>query len=313
MQFRSISDLRRTILANLHRVPADVDVIVGVPRSGMLPASIVALDRNLPMADLENFAQGRLLATGSTRKVAQTSKPFEAMKHALIIDDSISSGGSLTKARAVLQSLSGTMKLTFAAVYGVQPVHDAAEIIFETVDHPRAFEWNVMHHWVLSQACLDIDGVLCHDPKPHENDDGDAYMNFLRTARPLSIPSVPVNTLVTSRLERYRPETEEWLRAQGVQYERLIMLDVASAEERRRLGLHGKFKGKFYRESDHSLFIESELHQAETIAEMSGKPVLSIEGMIMCYPGIPTLAIIKAKARRRLTRFMIRGGRVLAG
>lgn len=56
------------------------------------------------------------------------------------------------------------------------------------------------------------------------------------------------------------------------------MLDLPSAAERRQAGVHGSHKAAYYRTSSARLFVESELHQANEIARMSGKPVLSIEG-----------------------------------
>lgn len=40
MQFRSIADLSCTLHSGLHLVLDDVDLIVGIPRGGMLPASL---------------------------------------------------------------------------------------------------------------------------------------------------------------------------------------------------------------------------------------------------------------------------------
>ncbi|WP_126174429.1 phosphoribosyltransferase family protein [Altericroceibacterium xinjiangense] len=296
MNFRSISDLNADIVANLHRIPSDVDVVVGIPRSGMLPASIIALARNLPLAEVRGFAEGRLLSSGSTRVAARSSIGFEEVRHALIVDDSTHTGTSLNEARALLAPLAKQMKLTFCAIYSAHASHPEADVTFVHLPQPRVFEWNVMHHAVLSQACVDIDGVLCLDPTDEQNDDADRYLNFLREATPRPIPSRRIAALVTSRLEKYRPETEAWLAAKGIEYERLVMLDLPSAEERRRLGAHGTFKGEYYRKSNATLFIESELRQAEEIARISGKPVLSIEGSVMCYPGLSPLALLQ-KAR----------------
>ena len=43
MNYRSISDLNNIILQRLSILPRDFDLIVGVPRSGMLPANLLAL------------------------------------------------------------------------------------------------------------------------------------------------------------------------------------------------------------------------------------------------------------------------------
>ena len=46
-----------------------------------------------------------------------------------------------------------------------------------------------MHHSFLNDSCLDIDGVLCRDPSPEENDDGPRYEKFLTETNPLVIPT----------------------------------------------------------------------------------------------------------------------------
>jgi adenine/guanine phosphoribosyltransferase-like PRPP-binding protein len=49
MNFVTYRDLNEDIIRNLHRIPNDIDVVVGVPRSGLLVASQIALYRNLPV------------------------------------------------------------------------------------------------------------------------------------------------------------------------------------------------------------------------------------------------------------------------
>lgn len=37
MNYRSISDLNQIILKRLYIIPRDIDLVVGIPRSGMFP------------------------------------------------------------------------------------------------------------------------------------------------------------------------------------------------------------------------------------------------------------------------------------
>ena len=53
MNYRSISDLNNVILQRLHILPRDFDLIVGVPRSGMMPANLLALYLNKPFTDIK--------------------------------------------------------------------------------------------------------------------------------------------------------------------------------------------------------------------------------------------------------------------
>ena len=283
MHYRSIADLNATVLSALNRLDPELELVVGVPRSGMIPAQLVSVMANIRLADLDGYVDGRVYGTGRTKAEGLRDRAAGARK-VLVIDDSINSGTSMAEARARVAAAGLGDDVTFAAVYGSKAHHPEADLVFETVPWPRMFQWNFMHHSLLQSACIDIDGVLCHDPTAAENDDGDAYRAFLANARPLYRMSRPLGTLVTSRLEKYRAETEAWLAAQGLRYRRLVMLDLPSKAERQRLAAHGLFKGTFYRDDPATLFIESETRQARRIAEIAGKPVLCLETHRMIRP-----------------------------
>jgi uncharacterized HAD superfamily protein len=282
MHFRSITDMYHDVWRSLHLLPPDIDVVVGIPRSGMLPATMIALAGNLPLADLDGFLEGRLLSTGKTRR--ENGEPGgAAFAHALVIDDSCRTGGSMREARAKLAGIAH--KVTFAAVYGTDRQTGEVDLVFARVPEPRVFEWNVLHHPIVERACFDIDGVLCLDPTDQQNDDGAEYLDFMLSTPSLHRPRRKIAKLVTSRLEKYRGPTEAWLARHGVRYGELHMLDLPDAATRRRLGVHASFKAQVYRQSDCALFVESEAQQAYDIARLSGKPVLSLAGPRMMMPG----------------------------
>ena len=58
LQYRNYEDLNRLIHnADLHAF-RDADLIVGVPRSGMVPAYMIGLLLNLPVIDIESYVTG---------------------------------------------------------------------------------------------------------------------------------------------------------------------------------------------------------------------------------------------------------------
>lgn len=298
MNYRSLSHLSHLSNECAGKVPSDVDLVVGIPRSGMLVASIIALKQNLPLTDLYSFLRNDDLKKGSTRtyKHADLVKPQDAKK-VLLVDDSISTAKSMHAALEQVRAVYSGEVMTLAAFAEKRNQH-LVDMHLELVEQPRVFEWNIMHHPFMGQACLDIDGVLCLDPTAEQNDDGPNYRDFLNTTRPLFIPSLKVAHLVTSRLEKYRPETEAWLQRNGVQYGTLHMLDLPSAEERRRLKIHHKFKAEVYsRYPQTRLFVESEERQAIEIMQLSGKPVYCIETNEMYVPG--QLHNLKASTLRK--------------
>jgi len=68
MNYRSINDLNNTILKQLHLIPRDIDLVVGVPRSGMLPANLLALYLNLPYTDIHSFMKGFIYKSGARKQ-----------------------------------------------------------------------------------------------------------------------------------------------------------------------------------------------------------------------------------------------------
>jgi uncharacterized HAD superfamily protein/hypoxanthine phosphoribosyltransferase len=295
MNYRSISDMNSTILKNIDRIPRDLDLVVGIPRSGLLAANLLALLCNIRLTDLDSYLDGRTYTSGTT-KAASMRQPGPGPRKVLILDDSINFGEAITAARRRVAEANIGDEVNFAAVYGNTASCAEADIVFEVVPQPRLFQWNFMHHVALERACVDIDGVLCHDPTEDENDDGSAYLRFLAEARPLYSPSRTIGTLVTSRLEKYRPQTEAWLEARGLTYRELVMLDLPSKVERQRMGAHGTFKADYYRKSHSDIFIESENGQAMTIARLSGKPVLCLQTHTLINPSLGAVLSSLTKA-----------------
>jgi hypothetical protein len=279
INFKSFDDLGGCIRTNIQKLPNDISLVVGVPRSGMVPAYMVGLHLNLPVTDLASFIDGRPV-TGGARFVEKS-----VIKKILIVDDSIQSGSQLKKVKEKLQEFN-KYEFIYLAIFGSEQNSNLCDYCFEVVKSPRAFEWNILHaHWLFEYSCLDIDGVICEDPSEEENDDGEKYRHFLLNAIPKYLPKSNVLALVTSRLEKYRPETEQWLKKHNVQYKELIMLDLPDRNTRMKLGNHGTHKAKHYLENKNAiLFIESSKHQSNQIFEITQKPVFSIEEMLFFKP-----------------------------
>lgn len=279
MTYRGISDLNNIILQRLNILPKDFDLIVGVPRSGMLPANLLALYLNKPYTDLDSFLNGHIYKAGARGKFIRTSE----YKNILIVDDSVASGAALNECREQLRPLEDRFLIKYCAIYVAPGKERSVDYYFEVVPLPRYFQWNIFNHTSLEKACFDIDGVLCVDPLPEENDDGPRYKKFLQTAAPLFLPGARIGTLVTSRLEKYRAETEAWLNNNGVLYDQLIMLDLPDMEARQRTNNHAAHKAKTYASGQYMLFVESDPGQAAAINRLTKKPVFCTAGFEMIY------------------------------
>jgi uncharacterized HAD superfamily protein len=283
VNFRSFEDMAGAIRRGLPRLPRDVDVVVGVPRSGLTPALLVALYKNAMVTDPEGLLAGRGFPPGARRLKPNLVLDPSRWRNVLLIDDSVDTGRTLSELCDRLIRAGKGWNITRCAVYGSAKSHAQADVILEHCPQPRIFEWNLVHHpGHMRRACLDIDGVLCFDPTEEENDDGAAYKRFLAGACPNLIPSVPVGALVTSRLEKYRAQTEDWLHKAGVRFDELFMLDLPTAAMRRKLRAHAPFKAEVYAaKRDSTLFVESDEWQARRISEIVGKPVVCTNTMTL--------------------------------
>ena len=281
--YRSVSDLNSDLAQWLSSFPRDCEVIVGVPRSGLLVATLLALHLNLPLTDLDGLLEGRMISAGKRLRPLEPDFLFQP-RRVMIIDDTVNSGRQLQAVKSAVRAKSLDHQIRYAAVY-VTPEHAAeVDVHFAIVPKGRIFEWNVFHSRVLGRSCVDIDGILCRDPTSEENDDGERYRSFLADVPPRIVPTQPIGWLVTTRLERYRPATEAWLERHGICYGKLIMLDLPSAAERRRLKPYATFKAAAYRTTGAELFIESSLAQAQGIARIARDYVLCTETNTMIEP-----------------------------
>lgn len=281
IDYRSIADMNDAIIKNLHKFPHDVDLVVGIPRSGMLPANLVALYLNKPFTDIDSFIEGKIYSSGERGRYIQKGEGCKI----LVMDDSIDSGNALSKAKRKIETALSESKniyeLLYGVVYATKKNVDKIDLYCEaTDDGSRIFQWNIFHHdTILKMSYFDIDGVLC--PNPPIDDDGPIYLNYITNAPLLYKPTVKISTLVSCRLEKYRSATEEWLHKNGILYDNLIMLNLNNKEERTKWGKHGTYKGKIYRDSDAVLFVESSYQEALEISKISHKPVFCTENFVM--------------------------------
>lgn len=269
MNYKNYADLSVDILQGIGKVPCDIQLVVGIPRSGMVPAYIIGAQLNLPVVTLNDFIIGKYGEIGER----QIGVDRQDIKNALIVDDSIYSGKAMSMAKAKLEEIKTSIKLHFCAIYASEQENKLIDFYFKLLPQPRVFQWNYKNHYIATESCYDIDGVLCVDPTEEQNDDGQHYKDFLINAKPLFIPQYKISCIVTSRLEKYRNETMGWLAKHKIIYDDLIMLDLESAEKRRKLGIHGKFKATVFEKRKEKYFIESNWGQAQEIFRLTQKPV----------------------------------------
>lgn len=270
LNYKTYQDLSIDIKANIFKLPKDIDLIVGIPRSGLIPATMLGVILSKKVITLNEFINN-IYDFETTTRIIFTKD----IKNVLIVDDSILSGNTFKKVQNKLKERGLHLKYNIkylAVYYKSENYKDNIDIALQKVNTPRLFQWNYLNHVFLGTAAFDIDGVLCKNPTNEENDNGNKYRQFILHAKPLYIPQYKIPYLITSRLEEYRAETEEWLNKNNIKYDHLIMLNGYTAEERKKLNLHAKFKAEQYKKlEDIRLFIESDRNQAIQISKLTKK------------------------------------------
>jgi len=268
LQWKNYADLSRDIKKLLPQIDRRrYTSVCGIPRSGMVPASMLAFELGLPLSMLGCDGSGRGRRVGATPNFGRT----------LVVDDSVYKGGAMAGARAVLGA-----SADYACVYVTPGSEHLVDFYAEQLPGPRYFQWNVFGIHATRTFMFDMDGVLCVDPVAFD-DDGPAYVDNIANAQPLHIPTVAIKAICTNRIERHRGVTEAWLDRHGVRYGELIMQPFGSAAERRELSDPATFKAQHYGKGGYGLYVESHKSHAANIARLARRPVLSVETWEMIH------------------------------
>lgn len=285
MIYTTYQDMATAIRKNLWKVPQDIDLIVGIPRSGMIAALMLAELMNKRCVDLDSFCEGRMMSTGGRgRLIYDSGKPCRKV---LVLDDTVFQGNAMRKARERLRPLAGSYDILYGCVYaeGVGAkalVHLWLEDNYHPMERWYFYEWNILHHYGkrTMYTMWDIDGLVCKEP-PDERLTG-VYEAYLPDAVPMVIPTTTVGAFVTYRLEKYRDITEAWLQRQGICYDRLLMFDAPDYQARKALCSPARYKAQHYAAATWAcLFYESNHRQAEKIFQLTGKPVYCYDSGVM--------------------------------
>lgn len=264
------ADRAQAIERLLAKIPDDVTGVAGVPRSGIAPAAEIAMRLHLHLYAI-GPAQDLTALNGGWR-FSRSPGDRGAL---LVVDDTVCSGASFRRLEPRLRMTRRNRRVYTAVVYAAPDATRVVDFHGEVLPTPHLLEWNFGNSVYAPSMALDFDGVLCHDPPDHSyDDDGPKYAEFLETTKPLyPFRMVPIELIITGRIERYREQTLRWLKKHGMSCKRLVMAPFASAAERNRNNM-GAWKASELLKTTFPMFVESDPEQAKTIASIAKRPVL---------------------------------------
>ncbi len=237
------------------------DLIVGVPRSGLLVACMIATKLGKPLATPENIVW-------TSKSISL--KPIHSI---LVVDDCISTGKSINTAAERIKALYPQAAVYRGVLFASSNTKNMVDTYGASIDGYQIYQWNVMH-FKFGPVGFDIDGVLCEECPDLKNEE--RYLEFLRTARPYLIPEFEIDYIITSRPEKYRPETEKWLKDHGVRYKNLVMWNVSSKPDGNETAA---YKSGVIKSTPIKYYVESNTKQAEEIWKTTRKPCICTDEM----------------------------------
>jgi len=252
-------------------LPVDITGVVGIPRSGMLPASVIATHLHLPLGEFNN---GRInwLANGWR---SQQLRPGEKL---LFIDDTVYNGHTLSRVRNVFGD-----EHVYACVYArpQTAIKSIFDICYRLVPFIHFLEWNLINGCLANGEVTyhlksiirdgigcDFDGVIVHD----EMTKGVLHTPYLIPKRS------PVPLVITGRGVDEMEPTLQLIAKYKINIRQIIMRPLHVPNN---LYDIAKWKASVFKQFPNlGVYVESSAYQSQIIAEEleeTGQYVLCIE------------------------------------
>lgn len=292
VRFVTTQQLAVDTLKLLPRIPADVDAIAGVSRSGLASASILAMTMHLPLLVVRQ-SEKDVVPAGHGFRLQGTDRPA----HVLVVDDTSMTGRSLQDTIPIVRGTAS--QVTTATVYCAPDSKRMPDLWAETLPYPHFLEWNLFNSVFLPGMACDFDGVLCEDCPAAVDDDGPQYVSWMRTAPLRYAPRrgrIPL--VVTARLRKYAGETRQWLREKRIDVDVLQMRGEPTLQERRAMytpewkaEVFAAWAANQINTGLPAIFVESCVEQSHRIAAALGRDhTQSFAGFTGVYVVCPSAA-----------------------
>lgn len=162
INYRSVNDMDFLIRTNCYQVANCIDFIVGVPKSGLLAATILATQLNIPMLSCEAILSKCSVNQNINDKSWKKKIHYEpnGQYRVLLIDDSTNEGTVIRKLKEEMLNANEKLVIQTLAIYATTRAMNKVDLFFELLEQPRVFEWNLLHNKILERTMIPASLVL---------------------------------------------------------------------------------------------------------------------------------------------------------
>jgi orotate phosphoribosyltransferase len=271
MNFISYATLAKDVEAVIPRLPSDIGLVVGVPRSGLIVAIMIAQQLKCPVASLDWPEDYKV-------SFSKRLRGQELGERVLLVDDSARSGITIRRSLDALKSKIDR-PISVLVMYVTAKGIDIIDFYAKKLPACRLFQWNALNHSMLRTSLVDIDGVLCRDPDKAEYSNPKALSSFVETVMPKIKAEYHIMAFVTWRPVTLRGQTVKWLHKHGFKYGKIFfrpekLTNTAGVA----IQTKAHWKANIYKKFKNArLFIESDSDIAKHIFRITKRPVLATD------------------------------------
>ncbi len=170
-------------------LPGDIDAVLGIARSGLLPATQIAVMLHRPIYTVGTFAVDPSAIThcgGGWRMLGALPQTTAAPRKLLIVDDTAWRGIAMQRIKWLAARRWPQAKIVTAVIYAHSQTLHLLDFAACCYDGLHYLEWNLFNTGHVDPATggglvSDLDGIFCPDIAREDDDDGPRYLAAIRT------------------------------------------------------------------------------------------------------------------------------------
>src|SRR5512137_1553837 len=143
----------------LNSMSSDFDIVVGIPRSGLMTASMIAIEFGKPLSTPDQIIEGKFWITKTNTKNLRINIDTSKI---LLVDDSAGTGSTMLQAYNLIKLYKPDIQIRTLATLVSDPA--SPDYLYKRFTRKQpVIVRALMHNAFIPPVAYDMDGVICED------------------------------------------------------------------------------------------------------------------------------------------------------